>query len=82
MKKYPNAKVTVHGYTDSLGNPAYNVDLSQRRAQAVANALAQRGVKAENVTAVGHGAANPVATNDTVAGRRMNRRVELEIENK
>ena len=82
LKKYPNAKVTVHGYTDSLGDPKYNVDLSQRRAQAVANALVQRGVKAENVTAVGHGAANPVATNKTVVGRRMNRRVELDIENK
>ncbi|MBR3632099.1 MAG: OmpA family protein [Elusimicrobiaceae bacterium] len=82
LKKYPNAKVTVNGYTDSLGNPAYNVDLSQRRAQAVADALVQRGVKAENVSAVGHGAANPVATNSTAEGRRMNRRVELEIENK
>ena len=82
LKKYPNAKVTVNGYTDSLGDPAYNVALSQRRAQAVADALVKRGVKAENVSAVGHGAVNPIATNKTAAGRRMNRRVELEIENK
>lgn len=81
LKKYPNAKVTVKGYSDSLGNPAYNVDLSQRRAQAVADALVKQGVKAENVTAIGYGAANPVATNATVEGRRQNRRVEVDIEN-
>ena len=82
LKKYPDSKVTVKGYTDSLGDPAYNVDLSQRRAQAVADELVKQGVKAENVKAVGYGAANPIATNDTVAGRRQNRRVELEIETK
>ena len=82
LKKYPDSKVVVKGYTDSLGNPAYNVDLSQRRAQAVADELIKQGVKAENVTAIGYGAANPVASNDTVEGRRQNRRVELEIETK
>lgn len=82
LKKYPDSKVVVKGYTDSLGDPAYNIDLSQRRAQAVANALIKQGVKAENVTAVGYGAMNPVATNSTVEGRRQNRRVELEIETK
>lgn len=79
LKQYPDNTITVKGYTDSLGNPDYNVDLSQRRAQAVANALIARGVKAENITAVGYGAANPVATNKTSAGRAQNRRVELEI---
>lgn len=80
LKKYPNNKVTVKGYTDSLGDPLYNIDLSQRRAQAVANALVARGVKAENVTAIGFGSASPIATNKTVAGRAQNRRVELQIE--
>lgn len=82
LKKYPDTKVVVKGYTDSVGNAAYNVDLSQRRAQAVADALVARGVNAENVKAVGYGAANPVATNKTVEGRRLNRRVELELETK
>lgn len=82
LKKYPDTKIVVKGYSDSLGNPAYNVDLSERRAQAVANQLIQRGVKAENVSAIGYGAANPVATNKTVEGRRLNRRVELELETK
>ncbi len=80
LKKYPNNKVTVKGYTDSLGDPLYNIDLSQRRAQAVADALVARGVNAENVTAVGFGSANPIATNKTSAGRAQNRRVELQIE--
>lgn len=82
LKKYPNAKITVKGYTDASGNAAYNVDLSQRRAQAVADALVKRGVPAANVSAVGYGAAHPIASNDTPQGRRQNRRVELEIENK
>ena len=80
LKKYPNNKVIVKGYTDSLGDPLYNVDLSQRRAQAVADALKERGVKAENITAEGFGAADPIATNKTSAGRAQNRRVELQIE--
>lgn len=79
LKKYPQSKITVKGYTDSLGDPNYNIDLSRRRAQAVADALAARGVKAENITAVGYGAANPVASNKTAAGRAQNRRVELTI---
>ena len=82
LKKYPDNKVVVKGYTDSLGDPAYNIDLSQRRAQAVANELVKQGVKAENITAIGYGASNPVATNSTIEGRRQNRRVELEIETK
>ncbi len=82
LKKYPNAHVRVAGYTDSLGNPAYNMDLSERRAHAVASQLVKDGVAAENVSYIGYGAANPVATNKTAEGRYQNRRVELEITNK
>ena len=81
LKKYPNAKVRVAGYTDSLGNPDYNIDLSQRRAKAVAMQLVNNGVAAENVSFIGYGAQNPVATNKTAAGRAQNRRVELEVRN-
>ncbi len=80
LKKYPNNTVVVKGYTDSLGDPNYNVDLSQRRAQAVADALKARGVAEDKVSAVGYGAQNPVDTNRTAAGRANNRRVELQIE--
>jgi outer membrane protein OmpA-like peptidoglycan-associated protein len=82
LKKYPNATVRAAGYTDSLGNETYNLDLSQRRAKAVALQLVRDGVKAENVSFVGYGVANPIATNKTSAGRAQNRRVELEVTNK
>lgn len=82
LKKYPNATVRAAGYTDSTGNAAYNVDLSQRRAKAVALQLVKDGVNAENVSFVGYGAANPIATNKTAEGRYQNRRVELEVTNK
>ena len=82
LKKYPNAHVRVAGYTDSLGNPNYNMDLSERRAHAVATRLVQDGVPAANVSYIGFGAANPIATNKTAEGRYQNRRVELEITNK
>ena len=81
LKKYPNTKIRVEGYTDSLGDPAYNIDLSQRRAKAVALELVNNGVAAENVSFIGYGAKNPVATNKTAAGRAQNRRVELEVTN-
>ena len=81
MKKYPDNTVRVAGYTDSLGDPNYNVDLSQRRAKAVAMELVKEGVPAKNVSFIGYGAANPVATNKTRQGRAQNRRVELEISN-
>ena len=79
LKKQPGNTIVVKGYTDSLGDPNYNIDLSQRRAQAVANALKARGVAEENISAVGYGASYPVATNTTAQGRAKNRRVELEI---
>ena len=82
LKRYPNARVRVAGHTDSLGDPNYNVDLSQRRAQAVATQLVKNGVAAENVSFIGYGASHPVATNKTKEGRAQNRRVELEIVNK
>lgn len=81
LKKYPDHTVRVAGYTDSLGNPNYNVDLSQRRAKAVAMELVKEGVPAKNVSFIGYGAANPVASNKTREGRAQNRRVELEISN-
>ncbi|MGH8232450.1 MAG: OmpA family protein, partial [Steroidobacteraceae bacterium] len=65
------------GHTDSRGSDSYNDALSQRRAEAVAQALESRGVDSSRIDAVGRGKALPVATNDTAAGRQQNRRVEL-----
>ena len=71
--------IEVGGYTDNRGAAALNEKLSRKRAQAVANYLVSRGVKADQLTAKGYGAANPVADNNTAAGRAQNRRVELHI---
>jgi outer membrane protein OmpA-like peptidoglycan-associated protein len=76
---YPDLKVQVEGYTDSVGGDAYNQKLSENRANAVHDFLVQNGVPAANVTAVGYGKADPVASNDTTAGRAQNRRVNLVV---
>ena len=70
-------KAEINGYTDSTGSAEYNVDLSQRRANAVASYLESKGVAAKNLTVKGYGATNFVATNDTAEGRAQNRRVDI-----
>ena len=77
MKKNDGTKVMIEGHTDSRGSDEYNEELSQRRAQAVEDALAFRGVDRDRVEAVGKGEGFPVASNDTRAGRQQNRRVEI-----
>ncbi|MBV6303873.1 OmpA family protein [Candidimonas humi] len=67
------------GYTDSIGTVAYNLKLSQRRADAVKNYLVSRGVDPNHIYAEGKGKTNFVASNKTAAGRAKNRRVEVEI---
>jgi OOP family OmpA-OmpF porin len=73
------ASVTVEGYTDSTGPNAYNVSLSQRRAQAVLTYLKERGLHADNYSVKGFGKANPIASNATSVGRAENRRVEVTL---
>lgn len=76
MRQYPQTKVTIEGHTDSLGSAEYNKNLSQRRANTIANMLTTDfNVDADRVTAVGYGEDRPVASNDTDAGRQENRRV-------
>jgi outer membrane protein OmpA-like peptidoglycan-associated protein len=77
LKSNDGTKVIVEGHTDSRGSDEYNQQLSERRAQAVADALAFRGIDRSRVEAVGRGKALPVASNDTAAGQQQNRRVEL-----
>ncbi len=72
-------RIEVRGYTDSDGSEAYNLALSQRRAQAVANYLISKGVPADNVSGGGYGEASPVASNDTPEGKAMNRRIEFKV---
>jgi outer membrane protein OmpA-like peptidoglycan-associated protein len=77
LKTHPQTKVLIEGHTDSRGSEEYNEALSQRRADAVARALVERGASADAVHAVGRGKGYPVATNDTAEGRQQNRRVEI-----
>ena len=70
-------KVEVAGFTSSTGTPEHNLDLSQRRAEAVRDYLIKRGVNADNLTAKGFGMADPIASNETQEGRNANKRVEL-----
>ncbi len=67
------------GYTDSIGSVAYNLKLSQRRANAVKTYLVSKGIDANRIYTEGKGKSNPVASNATAAGRAKNRRVEIEI---
>ncbi|MBO7244200.1 MAG: OmpA family protein [Alphaproteobacteria bacterium] len=70
-------KVIVKGYTDSTGPAAYNLGLSNRRAQSVASYLESQGVCATRITTEGYGEDDPVASNETAAGRAQNRRAEV-----
>lgn len=79
LNEYPNSRVEVIGHTDSTGAASYNQDLSQRRAQSVAGILAASGVASGRLVAVGRGESQPIASNDTAAGRAQNRRVEIII---
>lgn len=78
LKDNPDWKLTVSGHTDNVGGDAYNLDLSTRRAAAVKQALVtQYHIAPERLATDGFGASRPVDTNDTLAGRARNRRVEL-----
>jgi len=77
IKQMDGEKYELKGYTDSTGSDAYNLKLSQKRADAVRNEMIKRGVPADRITATGYGEANPVGDNATKAGRAQNRRVEL-----
>ncbi|MBV7431408.1 MULTISPECIES: OmpA family protein [unclassified Acidovorax] len=79
LKQFPDRKLLIEGYTDSVGSDGYNQDLSDRRAQSVRDALVQRGVDSSRITARGYGKAHPVADNASPEGRAMNRRVEIVI---
>ena len=70
-------RATVKGYTDSTGPESYNLKLSERRAQSVAAYLEEKGVSADRITTKGYGEEDPVASNETAAGRAQNRRAEV-----
>jgi outer membrane protein OmpA-like peptidoglycan-associated protein len=77
LKDNPNTRVIIEGHTDSVGGDDYNQTLSERRAEAVADALRSRGVPRDRYEVRGLGKSFPVASNSTQAGRQQNRRVEI-----
>ena len=79
MTKYSTAKFSIEGYTDSIGGPLRNLELSVGRANAVKDYLVSKGVSSSNLDAKGFGEENPIATNMNKAGRAQNRRVEVKL---
>lgn len=79
LKKYPNTRALIVGHTDSDGSSAYNVDLSDRRAQSAASFICAAGVDRSRVGTAGRGESEPIASNSSDDGRRQNRRIEIAI---
>ena len=79
LVNYPNSNVQIIGHTDSDGEASYNLGLSERRANAVADILQANGVSYARITTVGQGENNPIASNLTPEGKAQNRRVEIVV---
>lgn len=79
LRTNPGVRVAIDGYTDARGSAAHNQDLSERRAASVRSALDAIGVTRARFLAAGHGERDPLATNATAAGQRLNRRVEVTL---
>jgi outer membrane protein OmpA-like peptidoglycan-associated protein len=80
LNEFESTLITAEGHTDSKGSEAYNQKLSENRALSVSNYLITKGVKQQRLAAVGRGELEPVADNNTIDGRALNRRVELTLE--
>lgn len=79
LKQFPDRKLLVEGYTDSIGSEKSNLELSRRRAEAVQAALQRRGIDPSRMVVEGYGKSYPVADNASDTGRQMNRRVEVVV---
>jgi len=79
LKEYPQAKFTVEGHTDSIGSATSNQRLSDSRAASVKAFLIEKGVSADRLSSIGYGEAKPIASNANAAGRKLNRRVEINL---
>ncbi len=79
LSEHKDRRVQIDGFTDSIGTDSYNLDLSQRRAEAVRSALLTRGIDSSRIGTQGYGKAFPVANNSDSGGRQLNRRVEVVI---
>jgi outer membrane protein OmpA-like peptidoglycan-associated protein len=80
LRKYPDRDIAIEGFTDSTGSKEVNQRLSERRAEAVKDALVMRGIGSRRIDARGYGPAFPIASNESEIGRQLNRRVEIVID--
>ena len=81
LQNNPKLRVEIGGHTDNVGTAAYNLQLSQKRAQSVANYLIQLRIESVRIIQKGYGAMQPVKPNDSDENRRVNRRIEFKILN-
>lgn len=79
IAEFPGASVVIEGHTDSFGSDAVNLELSQKRADAVETYLLRKGLAQDKLTALGYGESQPLANNETAEGRRRNRRIDVVI---
>jgi len=79
LNKYEDTNILIEGHTDATGETAYNQELSVKRANSVYSYLSAEGVEQNRMTAVGYGESQPIADNNTVENRQLNRRVEVAI---
>ena len=79
LKKYEETNILIEGHTDNIGSDSYNQELSEERADSVADQLAALGVKRSRIEKKGYGEEQPIANNSTDEGRRKNRRVEVAV---
>ncbi|MEM6629986.1 MAG: OmpA family protein [Bacteroidota bacterium] len=77
--EFPKLKASIHGHTDNVGNDQRNLELSLNRAKVVRNFLVSRGVRENQLNFVGYGESKPISSNETLEGRKKNRRVEIEL---
>ena len=79
LQRYPGTEVLIVGHTDDRGADAYNLTLSQRRADSAKGYLVSMGIPSDRIRTAGRGESEPVGSNETEAGRQQNRRVEVAI---
>ena len=79
MNKLPNLSVELSGHTDNTGSEVLNIRLSQKRAEAVVDYLIEKGISEDKLTAKGYGSTAPIDSNESLEGRKNNRRTEFKI---
>jgi len=79
LQKYPDTNILIEGHTDSTGADDYNMGLSRERSGSVADYLADQSVTSSRCTVMGYGESQPIASNESVQGRQMNRRVDIAV---